>query len=352
MFYEYICWLSFIPMLKTKQRHFAIVAVLLFSMIAMYGGVAIVNAASMDSAKVTLGDSDLSAQNTVTVTFDLGTALAAGEYVQVAFDSNFSTIASANATCPDSGVAGDGATDVITCTGALASTTAKTITITDVTNPGTAGDYTITVSTHAAGGAEIESSQVKVYVIDDVTVTAHVDASLTFTVTGVATSTVINGDTTTGSTSPTAIDFGDLPLTTEQLMGQTLSVSTNAAAGYSVTVQQDQVMTSAGGADIDSFSTSTPTAWVAPAGTLGDESTYGYMGLASDDSDLATSFSDGYYQGLDGQTPLEVMSHDGPADGTTQDAGKANVMYDIEITALQEAGDYNNTLTYVCTPTF
>ncbi len=342
-------------MLKTKQRRFAIVAILLFSLITMYGGMPVVHAASMDSAKVTLSDSDLSAVQTSTVVFDLGTELAATDYVQVNFASGFTGIDSSNATCPTNTTAG-GSGQNITCTvdasHTLASTSAQTITITTITNPGTAGDYSITVSSHHSGGTEIESTETKVYIIDDVTVTAHVAASLTFAVEGTATTTTINGDATTGSTTATEITFGTLTPNTEQRMGQVLKVSTNASAGYSVTVQQDSNMLSAAGADIDSFATSAPTTWASPSATLGDESTYGYMGVASDDSDLTSSFSAGYYQGLNGTTPLEIMSHDGPADGTTANSGAVSVMYNIEISDLQEAGDYQNTLTYICTPTY
>ena len=47
------------------------------------------------------------------------------------------------------------------------------------------------------------------------------------------------------------------------------------------------------------------------------------------------------------------MYHDGPADGVTEDIGRVTVGYQIQITALQEAGDdYNTTLTYIATPTF
>ncbi len=341
-------------MLKTKQRRFAIVAILLFSLIAMYGGMPVVNAASLDSAKVTLSDSDLSAVGTSTVVFDLGTELTAAQYVQVTFETGF-VLTSATTTCPANTTA-SASGQTVTCTvdagQTLASTTSQTITVSNVTNPGTAGDYSITISSHQSGGTEIESSETKVYIIDDVTVTAHVAASLTFAVAGTATTTTINGDATTGSTTATEIAFETLTVDTEQRMGQVLSVSTNANAGFTVTVQQDSNMVSAAGADIDSFATSSPAAWTSPAGTLGDESTYGYMGVASDDSDLATSFSAGYYQGLDGTNPLEVMSHNGPADGSTADSGRVSVMYNIEITDLQEAGDYQNTLTYICTPTF
>jgi hypothetical protein len=52
-------------------------------------------------------------------------------------------------------------------------------------------------------------------------------------------------------------------------------------------------------------------------------------------------------------SPVEVFKHNGPADGTTQDIGKARVGYKVEISALQEAGsDYTATLTYVATPVF
>ena len=52
------------------------------------------------------------------------------------------------------------------------------------------------------------------------------------------------------------------------------------------------------------------------------------------------------------QVPQEVMYHGGPADGSMQDKGSVEVAYRIQITALQEAGDYTNTLTYVATPTY
>lgn len=342
-------------MLKTKQRRFAIVAVLLFSLITMYGGTPAANADSMDSAKVTLGDSEPSAENTITVVFNLGEDLdAADDYITVAFAAEFSGIAQGNVTCPGGNTASVSGNDV-TCTSdvaTIASTSDQTITITNVTNPGAANPYSVDLTSYHVGAVEIESTETLVYIIEDVTVTAHVAASLTFAVAGTTTAAVVNGDSTTGGSTATELAYGTLTKDTEQILAQTLTVQTNASAGYTVTVQQDQDMTSAGGADINAFNTGGPVTWASPAGTLSDNTTYGHMGVASDDSDLATSFNAGFYQGLNGTTPLEVMSHDGPADGTTQDAGIARVAYNIEITGLQEAGDYENTLTYICTPTY
>ena len=49
---------------------------------------------------------------------------------------------------------------------------------------------------------------------------------------------------------------------------------------------------------------------------------------------------------------VEVMYHTGPSDGTTPDKGLTQVAYTAEISTLQEAGDYENTLTYICTPQY
>jgi hypothetical protein len=46
------------------------------------------------------------------------------------------------------------------------------------------------------------------------------------------------------------------------------------------------------------------------------------------------------------------MYSSGPADSLTDDIGSTSVAYSLEISALQESGDYSNTLTYVCTPTY
>ncbi len=44
------------------------------------------------------------------------------------------------------------------------------------------------------------------------------------------------------------------------------------------------------------------------------------------------------------------MYNNAPADGVTQNIGKVNVGYQLEVTDWQESGIYSNTITYVCTP--
>jgi len=49
---------------------------------------------------------------------------------------------------------------------------------------------------------------------------------------------------------------------------------------------------------------------------------------------------------------LPIFGHTGPVNGATVGVGTTTVAYKLAITDLQEAGDYSNTLTYICTPTY
>ncbi|OGF24926.1 hypothetical protein A2303_06465 [Candidatus Falkowbacteria bacterium RIFOXYB2_FULL_47_14] len=337
------------------KKNVFIVAILMFSMIAMYGYVPMAKADSLTSAKDTLSTSAPTVAATHTITFAPNVNLIADDVVTFTFNAGFTGIDNLNATCPGNGTEG-GAGQVITCTvvDTLATDTPYIMTLTGVTNPGV-GYYDVTVGHDSDQGAA--SSKMIVYIISQVTVNATVDASLTFAVAGTATSTTINGDDTTGSTTATSMQFGTLDYD-QAIMGQRLAVTTNADSGYTVTVQQDGNLRTAGSADIDSYSTTTVADWAEPTPNINDDSTWGYMGVASGDTVLTVpgvvdgDITDGFYVGFDGTSPLEVMRHTGPADGTTEHIGWEFVAYSVEISALQEAGDYSNTLTYICTPTF
>lgn len=225
-----------------------------------------------------------------------------------------------------------------------------------LTNP-VVGSYEIDVT---AGTAD--SGSTRVAIIAPVVVTAAVDTSFTFTVAGLPGSGDVNSEPVTGSSTATAIPFGILQAGTASTAAQQLSVSTNASYGYAVTVQVDQQLISSTGADIDGFANgsfaTTPISWIAPTGNISNENTWGHWGLTSDDETFGVS--DPFDAAGAGQlfvsastTPVEVMRHNGPADGLTQNIGRAKVGYKVEISPLQEAGnDYTATLTYVATPVF
>lgn len=224
-------------------------------------------------------------------------------------------------------------------------------------NPTSAGSYAITI-----GGTQTDSGEMRVAIIDDVVVTASVDTIFEFAINGLPAGSSVNGSptTTADATTATTLPFGTITPGLSKTLAQNLTVNTNAANGFTVTVNQDQNLTSSSGADIDSFidgaATASSTAWVGPLGTFGTEDTYGHMGITSED-ETPSAPSEGFYDDLWAgnfvNNPREVFYHDGPADGITAHQGSTTVGFQVDIMALQEAGsDYTANLTYVATPVF
>jgi len=356
-------------MLKIKRNQSVLVALLILTMATMYAFVPVtpvLNAASLSNASDTISDSAPSVAATHDIDFQLSTTLFVDDYVQIHFEDGFTNVSANDAQnicdSADGFVAAASSTgNYIDCIAAGTITSVPNIDITTlaINNPGSEGDYDITVRTFASTspGTVIDESVLKVYIINGVYVSAKVNSTLTFSVTGVDADEVVNGITTNGTSSPTTIPFGTLDSAASTTVAQQLAVTTNASQGYSVTVEQDGDLESGGSATIDSFASGTPPAspiaWAGPGGTLGQLNEYGHMGLTTNDNDgTLSTFASSKYTGFDGTNPLVVMAHTGPADGSTQSIGLARVAYTVEITDLQEAGDYESNLTYICTPTY
>lgn len=242
------------------------------------------------------------------------------------------------------------------CSGNTVASGTKDITISNrITNPSSVGSYKISI-----GGSMSDSGDAQVAIVDSVTVTAAVDTSLQFTISPLATGTVVNVATTTGQSATSSMTFGLLTPGVPKILGQELRVVTNAKNGFVVTLQQNQNMTSVSGADINTFAdgnnTAVPSLWTSPSATLDATSTYGHYGVTSNDADLNSGeFTSGGGNKWVGDivNPRTVFSNGGAADGSSTNKGKVQVALKIEISGLQEAAsDYQNTLTYVCTPTF
>lgn len=218
-----------------------------------------------------------------------------------------------------------------------------------ITNPPTTGSFALNLDVDG-----IDAGETLIAIVDAVTVTASIDTVFEFSVTGVAAGQTVNGETTTGTVSDTLMAFGTLTEGQATTTAQDLAVTTNAANGFTVTVQSDGNLRSSTGADISNFvmgsDTTTPTEWEPPVAVPGQNDTYGHWGVTSDDGDLSFGASE-FVAVL--ETPTVVFSNNGPADGDTQDVGKVRVGYKIEVTALQEAADdYETVLTYIATPVF
>jgi hypothetical protein len=345
-------------------------------------------AANVTSFSDTLSDSTPSVVSNHTISFVTPTGLSAGETISLTFPAGFTSIDSLvfgdldlkiNATdvtlaaVAASGIWGVNASgqviDIESLDTAIAAGATVEIQI------GTNATFGVTGSNQISNPAGItsyeigvavgvnDSGKTRVAIIDSVTVTASVDTVFDFTVNGVSNGMPVNtADITGGDTTATQIPFGKLVADTASTAAQNLEVSTNAANGFVVTVQVDQQLLSANGADIDGYIdgayTTSPTAWTSPGATPGQENEYGHWGLSSSDTTLTGGLIN-LYSGGDNfvsattSTPVEVFRHNGPTDGSVAGAGNTNVIYKIEVTALQEAAeDYTATLTYVATPVF
>lgn len=300
---------------------------------------------------------------TLTLTFEAGidlSALAGSNDIDVAFNGAATTTAGTAA----SGVFGYTAPagQVITLTAptnGVASSTRLTILIGDhtasgdqqIVNPSATSSYSITV-----GGTMQDSGEMLIAIIDVVTVSASVNTRFDFTVSGVASGSTVNSSptTTVANTSADALPFGVLTPGTSATLAHDLSVVTNATNGFSVTVEQSGDLQSSTGANINGFIdgsyTDTPTTWTTPAGTIGQDNTYGHWGLTSDDPDFSGT-ADRWVAAS--TTPRTIFSNNTVADGTQTGTGTTRIGYQVQITSMQEAGnDYSTELTYIATPTF
>lgn len=359
----------------------AVAAGLLVSIFAWSAGLRYLetaHAADLSSTSDTLSDSRPGLGANHTIQYTNATSTTAGQTITITFDPTTSLFGGIGSVAT-SDVSVTGMTLVDSCAGAndvtlSTSTTALTFTVCGtatvasgtktiqinndvITNPTSTGSYIIRLN---AGG---NTADTRVAIVNAVQVTAAVDTTFDFTVTGFTTSTPTlgNGATTTATSSATSLNFGTVLPNTHYELAQQLSVTTNAGNGFAVTVHEDQDMTSQNGNTIHLFddgnATSTPSPWVAPGDVLDQSNTYGHIGITSDDADLgggefgtSTPLYAGSFQST---STLTVFSHNGPADGTTQNKGKADIALRLEISPLQAAAnDYTNNLIYVATPTF
>jgi len=363
------------------------IATLLATALVMWsiGYFAIAEAANVTSFSDLITDSAPGAAADHTITFTTPTGISAGETITVTFEAGFDftngpvafgdmdlSIAAADQTLA---AAPAGATwgavvagQVVTFTsGSGTASPGDIIEIQIGTNAASGVNQIVNPSSPTGGnqsyeidiaGTMTDIGHTRIVILDTVLVTAQVNTTFDFTVYDNGTGEDVNGETTTITTSSTTIPFGTLSALSPEIGSQDLTVSTNAINGFVVTVETDQSLLSSTGADIDNFKDdviAAPAAWESPSVGISilDEKTWGHWGLTSEDSDLnGDEFGANLWAGVT-STPRQVFSHNGPADGVTVDKGSTTVGYQVEISALQEAGDdYSTTLTYIATPTF
>jgi hypothetical protein len=205
-----------------------------------------------------------------------------------------------------------------------------------ITNPSTAGQYLIAIA-----GAFGDSGDIAVTILSDdqVSVTASVTESLTFTI----------SDNSIGfgtlSVSAARYATGDTNGSSSETEAHTIVVGTNAASGYTLTVD-GTTLTCAAGSTCGS-ATITAIGGTNTASSPGTEQ-FGLRMTASGGTGTVSAPYNGSGFALDTAAfPDEVASATGASANTTY-----SVRYLANIAADTEAGSYSATLTYTATANF
>lgn len=206
-----------------------------------------------------------------------------------------------------------------------------------------------------------DAKDVAVAIVAGVTVSATVDETLTVAVNGVSAGASCddNGGTPNEvTTTSTTVPFSTVSTETFYNGCQRIDVDTNAAGGYTVTVQQTQLLTGpttiAEGTCDGTCSDTTLGGWEDPT-----NNGFGYCaddrsGNAAADAGIVSADQ------CDDATPLYYTFFTQPTAPTVDfmfSAGavsgdQTNVSFHLSVPGSQTAGTYQNVMVYVATPTF
>ncbi len=278
--------------------------------------------------------------------------------------------------CPFTGTLASGVTVTATLGGAKLINPAPA---TDHTQ-GTANDLQISVLEYnhntPGSGSLIDSADTAVAPIEAVFVSATVDESLSFIISGVNSSTTACGASTDVTSTFSSVPFGNIGLNTFYDIAQGLEVSTNASNGYAVTAAASDQLGLNGGTctgdagianDCIPDTTCDGASCTHLAAAVDDWETasnngFGYSLDSTDGSDAAwewdgtsgtcdgsgTDFCASQFADTeDSQSPVTVMSNSGAVNSKN-----IYVCYRLSVGALQPAGLYYNKVKYTATPTF
>lgn len=243
---------------------------------------------------------------------------------------------------------------------------------------GTADIYGVTVTTRNELDGTIDSSTPRAFLVEAVLISATIDESLSFIVSGIASSTPsICGQTTSVQTTATSVPWGHLAApNTFYYAAQQLIINTNSAGGYTVTIEENDQM----GKNGNVCTATSPSAgeYTFGAGTCIRDTVCASSNCsesASSDWVTATTYPGlGYtlasQSGTDapffynektrtysakqladktqgGETAQVIMSNSGPVSGSS-----VYVCYKLTVPGTQPSGYYYNIAKYTATATF
>ncbi len=242
---------------------------------------------------------------------------------------------------------------------------------------GSADVYTLNVKTRDGSNNTLDQSNIKVAVIEGVLISATVQETLSVTIAGVAASTSVCGATTDVTTTATSVPWGTIiNFGAFQEAAQTVTVSTNADAGYVVKAEENDQMgkdglvcTGAAAGESVSCIQDTTCGTVSCSETAGyywtDTAKYG-LGFTLSGTDASflydstsepctttgggTSTNFCARQFADQETPetkQTIMSNAGPVASS-----QVSLCYRLNVSATQPAGYYYNKVQLTATATF
>lgn len=216
-----------------------------------------------------------------------------------------------------------------------------------------------------------DSTAVAVGVIEAVKVSASVPASISFSIAGVSSSTSTCGITTDVTTTAAAVPFGEVSLAAFNEAAQTLTVTTNAVNGYSVTaIENDQL-----GLD-GATCTGDNTGNSCIRDSAGDDTLMSHTAFDNWDTTSNKGFAYSIHNADAATVPFEYNTTSGNCSGgsycakqfadsedsqvaqsifssaTVADSENVNVCYRVIPDVVTAAGDYENYITYTATATF
>ena len=232
---------------------------------------------------------------------------------------------------------------------------------------GTADTYDFIVENLDANDNIIDSTTGKIAVIESVRVTATVDPRIEFSISGINADTGtycgVTRTTSSPDTTATAVPLGSLAISSFTDAVQQLTVSTNAVGGYVVTAVENDQLSLQSNTSIEIADTpgDNSLATYAVSDEWSNTATKGF-GYSIQNVDAASvpfqyNTATGNCTGTfcarqfpataDGESPQTIMSS-----STVADNEDIYVCYRAIVSATQQAGEYENVITYRATATF
>ncbi len=234
---------------------------------------------------------------------------------------------------------------------------------------GVADVYTINVKTRDGSDYTLDESNIKVAIVEGVLVSATIQETLSLTIAGVNTSTSACGQTTDITTTATSVPWGIISnFGAFQEAAQTVTVSTNAASGYNVKIEENdqmgkdgKVCTGASAGESDQcIQDTTCNATGCTESTSQDWTSTSYYGLGYSLANVSGTNAAFTYN-ESGRTFSAKQFADQEASETKQTIMSAStpvassqvyVCYRLNVSATQPAGYYFNKVRYTATASF